>query len=130
MDKDIQRIIKRLDELVPEVVRINEAAMDEALDMVLASARQNAPVKTGQLRDNIEKRKRRRGGTVRGTIGVKGRISKKGAPGDPHMDAAMANEFGTQFMSAQPFLYPALKNNRARIRELFAARHREGLRKG
>ena len=117
MDSDMKRIIERLEELVPEVVRVNETAMDDALNVVLADARRNVRVGKGTLRDSIRKRRRRRGSSVMGTVGSS-------------EESALFNEFGVEHMPSQPFLYPALKANRARIREIFARKQREGLRKG
>jgi len=115
MGDDINAILRRLDELAPEIIKIYEEAMDEALDVILVEARDKAPRDTGRLKASLRKsRRRRRGNTVRGTVGT-------------FEPSAMFNEFGTQFMKPRPFLYPALRSSEGRVREIFERRLKEGL---
>ena len=115
-DEDLDQIFERLAKWGNEVVNVNEEALTEALEIICAAAKQNAPVDTGTLRDSIRIRKRRRGNTVMGTVGSS-------------LDYAPPIEFGTSKMEAQPYLYPAIKNNRARVREIFAKKQRELLKR-
>ena len=118
MGDDINTILERLDEVVPEIVKINEGALDEGLDLLLTAARNNAPRDTGELEASLRKsRRRRRGNTVRGTVGS-------------FKPSAMFNEFGTVNMAPQPFLYPALRDNEDRVRAIFARRQKDGLEGG
>lgn len=105
---DIDDILKRIDDLTPAALKAVENGMDEALDVLQQAAKQEAPVADedgGELRDSIFKQRRRRGDVVMGTVGTR---AEHGA----HV------EYGTSKMAAQPFLYPALKQNRGRVREI------------
>lgn len=81
-------------ELVKSVTKWTEQVMTDAIGL--------CPVDTGELQDSITSFIRRDGDGVEGTVYA-------------DKDYAGYVEFGTRYMAAQPFLYPALNNNKPKI---------------
>lgn len=91
---------------------ILEQASKEAAEIVLASAKQKVPVDTGKLRDSLDIKleKTRRESKKIWQVYSKG-VSKGG------VRYGFAVEGGTYKMKAQPFLRPALDENKERIKD-------------
>lgn len=93
-------------------LRENERRALEAIGIfVRGEAQVRAPVDTGNLRDSIDYRV----GTGRVVIGT-------------NVEYALYVEKGTSKMRAQPYLTPALEENKQRIQELAAEYLGRGLR--
>jgi len=121
--ENLDEIFQRLMEWGDEAVDISEESLTEALELVLREAKKRVPVRTGKLRDSLRIRKRRRGSTVMGTVGSS-------------LDYAPPVEFGSRhfksnvYIKPQPYLYPAIDDNRERIKEIFARNLRKTLNVG
>ena len=110
--------IEGTDETIRNLGRINDAVLAEleqavmpGTEVVAESARQKVPVDTGKLKESIQ-----------------ARVTKKNASGVTVIVAAGTDEyywlfieFGTSKMPAQPFLRPALDENRAAVKREFGA---------
>lgn len=79
-----------------------EAALKKAAEAVAAQAREQCPIDTGALKNSI-------------SVSADGNSAVISA----NTDYAGYVEFGTSKMAAQPFLVPALINNRAAIIDIF-----------
>ena len=103
---ELQRKLNALpDALEKKIVR---KAMREAIRPVLASAKANAPLKTGKLKMDLRIRARKF--KTRSKFGVQ--VTTAGGPDTPY---AAANELGTKRQPARPFMRPALHGNREQI---------------
>ena len=87
------------DEVVKEYNTAIEQAMKEAVLIVEADAKRNAPVDTGRLRASITNEVRKIAGAV-----LEGRVGT-------NVDYAKYVELGTSRQDPQPYLRPALRNN-------------------
>ena len=87
------------DEVVKEYNTAVEQAMKEAVLIVEADAKRNAPVDTGRLRGSITNEVRKIAGAV-----LEGRVGT-------NVNYAKYVELGTSRQDPQPYLRPALRNN-------------------
>lgn len=110
----LQRILKAIPDEAAKALREDMAA---AGDAVLASAQARVPVRTGRLKAALNARQLARSFQVK--VGVVGKRAAR--------DAWYARlvEFGTRHSTAQPFLFPAWKENEARVKATIA-RHLGG----
>ena len=98
-----------------------QQALDSAVDRFLpdaalfveGEAKIRTPVDTGTLRNSITH-------DVRDNVAIVGTNTKYA----PHV------EYGTRHMRAQPYLRPALDENRKRLRRMFAQIFREVFKRG
>ena len=81
--------------------RIQELFLEEAGALVAGEAKTRTPVNTGRLRNSIEYR-----------------VTEDDAIIGTNVEYAPYVEYGTSRMRAQPYLRPALDENRRRINEL------------
>jgi len=117
-----------------------DAACDEGADLVLADAKRLVPVKTGKLRAAIQKRKSKfkdggyivgvfddaaAGGRWQDTLGARAVFVEFGHAGPGRGKGTVDPtgvkgkwESGAKVVPPKPFLRPALKKNRTRIRKL------------
>ena len=110
---EVQEGIKQLEQNLPNIL---EKALEKACLIVENSAKQNCPVDDGQLRQSITH-------TVEGTraeVGT-GIYSTEGNGRQTPWSYEDANGewHTTEGMVAQPFLKPALEENKGRIIECF-----------
>lgn len=71
-----------------------------------------------ELRDDMKSRVRVDTGDLRDSIRVEtGAEGLRVGPGDEQKDKALANEFGTRHMSAQPYVVPAMEAIRRKFPE-------------
>lgn len=92
--RELQAKLKRLDvDLAREIDTANEDVADKAVKY----AKEAVPVRTGELRDNIDKRKTLNANATRLTWDVYNTL-----------DYAWYVELGTVLMAAQPYLLPAV----------------------
>lgn len=87
-------------DVIRSVNGAKKGALTTAAIIVNMSAVYRAPVDTGNLRDSITYE-----------------VSEDDAKVGTNVDYAIHQEFGTRKMAAQPFLRPALDENRARIQK-------------
>jgi HK97 gp10 family phage protein len=112
--KKLKTHIEGLDEVIKLVAELGDAAA-EALDkaakagaeIVLSAAKQKVPVDTGELRDSLILKKSR---TRKPNIRSQYYVTKKS--GAEHFAPV---ELGTSKMKAQPFLRPAIDENKRNI---------------
>lgn len=115
--KKLKTYIEGMDEVLKLVAELGDAAAD-ALDNaakagatdVLSEARRRAPVDTGRLRDSLvlKKRKVRKPNVLSSYIVTGGKGAAYFVP----------VELGTSKMKAQPFLRPAIDENRSRVAKI------------
>lgn len=111
-DKELDAQLGRMD--LRMQTKIVGAAIDQALQPILASAKAKAPVKTGRMRDSIKiaKTKKRKGGVIAGRVVTGTRAKLRIKPEDPYY-YPMAVETGHRGAAAKPFLRPALAEGEA-----------------
>jgi HK97 gp10 family phage protein len=97
--RSIDRKLRRLEAKVQR--KIVRKAIKNALKPVLDEVKANAPVETGETRDNI---KIRAGKSRRGVVRQEVRVGDKQIP---EGFAAAFTEFGTSEVPAHPFMGPA-----------------------
>jgi len=90
-----------------------DQVMEAAADRTVIRAKELVPVRTGRLKASIgkiplEESRGRVGGVVRGWIVTY-------AVGDPEAYYGLFVELGTRHMAAQPFLKPAIEEQRASL---------------
>lgn len=112
-----QLLREKLNQIVPAARVELQKALTESGEALASRQRSLVPVKSGALRSSIRVEPFSRGG-----IGV---LVKAGGPttmkpvrsGQSAMyDYAMAQELGTQEMLAQPFFFPAYRQNKTKIK--------------
>ena len=94
----LDKLLRQLKELGPEIIEAAEAGLSEVAGDAKTEMQQRVRVDTGRLRDSI----RVRGEGMDLNVG----------PGDEEKDKALANEFGTRHMPAQPYVLPAAEQAR------------------
>lgn len=104
------RSLRQLRELGEEVVQAAKSAMAQSAAQVVEDAKNHCPVKTGALRDSIKATKQQGGAAYKITSLYYGRIVEL----SPRINT--------------PFLFPALDQNRERIRDNIQAAIRRALR--
>lgn len=82
------------------------ASVQAACDLIEISAKNYVPVDTGRLQESITSEVRETGKTVVGSVA-------------PHTEYAGFVEYGTYKMPAQPYMRPALDENREAVTEIF-----------
>lgn len=118
-------IIKILKDIGIEANAVLEEAAEEGAKIALAEAKRRVPVKTGNLRDNLEitKVKSRTPDKLKKTVFVKVGFNKKAFYGT-------FVELGTRFIKAKPFLRPAIDQNRNSIAQVVNNAIDKALRRG
>jgi len=109
-DKALQKKLNRLPKVMQK--KIVRKALREGARPVLASARSKAPVRTGAMKKSLKLRARR---ARRGNFGVEVRTGTRAELGIPENDPGyypFSVEFGHGNVPAQPFMRPALDENR------------------
>lgn len=91
-------LVNKLKLLVPRIRSAAEQTVAETLLLIESDAKEFAPVDTGRLRSSIH--------AERAPNGLSGTVAT-------NVSYAPAQEFGTRFQKAQPFLFPAFEKNRA-----------------
>jgi HK97 gp10 family phage protein len=123
----IDTLKRRLIDEIPKDVRAAlETAMLQSADLVVAGARLRVPVDEGDLRDSIRHHGVREG--KRGGLYVA--ITAGEPTADGKYNTARIVEFGTMDTPAQPFLLPAYRANRRRIRTRMRRAVRDAIVKG
>src|SRR5262245_20858570 len=112
MVQGLDKLRKRLVDEIPKEVRAAlETEMIASADLIISGAKLRVPVDQGDLRDSIRRtdiRVGKRGGFY--VTVVAGQRTPDG------YNTARIVEFGTMDTPAQPFLLPAFRVNRRRIR--------------
>jgi len=101
---DDSKVRKMLKEMTPAIRKAIERFLIKAGTVVKASAKANAPVRTGRLRDSISSKV--------------DKVRQEAVIG-PNVEYAIYQEFGTKYMKAQPYMRPALEDNIDNIRDIF-----------
>lgn len=94
---------ERLEDLAPKLVEASQAAVEASAKAVLADTRANVRVKSGNLRDTAD------------IHYARGGLSAKVGWKERHDWYAVIHEFGTQRITAQPALGPAIEAERAKF---------------
>ena len=110
-EKELIKQFEKLEDDMRNAVVNN--AIDKAGDAVMADAKANVPVDTGELRDSIEKTLRQ--GNKGGVVEVGSNI---GSSAQAHGYYAFFVEYGTSKMPPKPYLRPALDKNKATATDL------------
>lgn len=105
------RSLRQLRELGEEVVQAAKSAMAQSAAQVVEDAKSRCPVKTGALRDSIKAQKQQGGAAYKITSLYYGRCVEL----SPKIN--------------KPFLFPAIDQNRDRIRDNIQAAIRQALRR-
>jgi len=101
---DDSKVRKMLKEMTPAIRKAIERFLIKAGAVIKSSAKANAPVKTGRLRDSISSNVDK----VRNEVII-----------GPNVEYGVYQEFGTKYMKAQPYMRPALEDNVDNIRDIF-----------
>jgi len=89
----LSELLKKLSAMGPAIAEAAEEAVDEIATQTQKEMQDRVRVDTGALRDSIR---------------IEGEgLERRVGPGDEERDKALANEFGTSRMSAQPYVIPA-----------------------
>lgn len=113
-----RRLAKKFERLVSQAVRnrVVRRPLAAALTPISKAAKNNVPVHRGFLKKSIGKKVKAYPGGVWGGVGPRtgGQFVHVDENGKRHVPANYAHliEFGTEKMPAQPFLRPALDQNR------------------
>jgi len=105
-------------ELLVDIEKVSDKLLEQGADQIEKDAKSLCPVKTGALRDSIEKNESKfeDGGYVISAYG-----DKHGKNGKPKFYASFVetgvNPVGDQV--PQPFLRPALHKNKRKLQQLF-----------
>lgn len=103
-----EEIVRMLQSMEDEAIKILDNASSKAADPVLQSARNKCPVKSGKLKSSIYKKEEKNRKNTRKSY----RVTTKGCR------YAMVVEAGAKKMAARPFLRPALDENFNNIRKI------------
>ena len=114
-ESDPDQLIDKLDSFERAMGNRAESAMQEATLRIQADAQRKVPVDTGRLRSSIGQEVRSGRGSVTGIVGS-------------NVEYAPFIELGTSRMGAQPYLRPALEENRRTIRRLVKQAVRQAVR--
>ena len=109
-DKVLQRKLKRLP--IATQKKIVRKALREGGRPVLAAAQQNVPVRSGRTKASLKLRARK---AKRGSFGVDVRTGTRAELGIPENDPSyypFSVEYGHGNVAAQPFMRPAMDDNR------------------
>lgn len=104
--KGLKELIAVLEKIPKELDVAVEDRLEASAQQIQTDAKKNAPLDTGKLRQSISTSRPIQGGKD-SKIWI---IQANGTGLAPY---AAFVEFGTRFMRAQPFLYPAFFKNRA-----------------
>lgn len=104
-DLDPDELAERLSDLESAITSELESAADDIGVRIQSSAAMGAPVDEGRLRSSIERVVEKAGEYIVSVVV------------GSNVEYAPFQEFGTIFMSAQPFLRPALEENKSWIIE-------------
>lgn len=126
---DINKLEKQLNKMFENIIDKLEDTMDESLDLVKNTAEELVPVKTRKLKESIKKE------IIKDDEGITGVVKAGGseAPYAPYVEFGTGQrgeashieskeEFDIDYdsewvgMAAQPFMYPAMKINKEKIK--------------
>ncbi|MCL2094772.1 HK97 gp10 family phage protein [Candidatus Saccharibacteria bacterium] len=126
--RGVQSLIKKLDSVAEIDGAIRQATV-KSTGIVQADAKQNAPVDTGNLKSSIKMNVEQNDESTTGTVSTATKYGMYVEFGAGVRGAASehpkAGELGLKFspnvagQTAQPFMYPALKKNEAKIGRIF-----------
>lgn len=105
--EDLVQLFQDMEETAEEIL---ENATKKAADMVLDEAKRRVPVRTGKLKDSLEIKKEKRKKKIKAVHQVRSKGVSQGG-----VRYAFAVENGTRLARAQPFLRPAVDENRQKI---------------
>jgi len=97
--KGVEETIRHMKDFSNDVQKEVIDGMDAVTSKVLADGKNIVPVDTGKLKESMRRRITRKRVWFTGTVGA-------------YRKYAYYVEFGTRFMSAQPYLWPAVTQNR------------------
>lgn len=100
-------------DMVDVAIKILDDAAKAAADLVLADARRRVPIDTGALRDSLEIKTEKRRKNTKITYQIRSKGVSQGG-----VRYAFAVENGVKGQKAQPFLRPAIDENRTKIRQV------------
>ena len=125
---DVSDLMNKLDEMTDNLTSGLHAALGEAGEVVRADAVKNCPVQTGRLRQsivsNVEGNSALIGPTAEYGIFVEFGTGSKGDTSVAHNTKKQwtyysgGSFYTTAGQKPQPFLVPALKNNKAKITQI------------
>jgi HK97 gp10 family phage protein len=111
---DTSRLKRRLVVEIPNAVRVGlETAMVEGANLIVAGAKLRVPVDEGDVQSSIRHHGVKEG--KRGGLYVAMTAGDKSTEADTYQVARLL-EFGTQKMPAQPYMLPAFRANRRRVK--------------
>jgi len=97
------------DKLIKEVGLKCFQNMEKACLLVEGDAKRMCPVDTGRLRASLSHEMEKKGDEVIGRVGT-------------NIEYGVYVEYGTERMSAKPYLRPALENNKGKIKQLLGGK--------
>ena len=100
-DTEVQKMLRKMP---PAIRTAIERFLIKAGLVIKSSAKANAPVRTGRLRDSISSKV--------------DKLRQEAVIG-PNVEYDIYQEFGTKYMKAQPYMRPALEDNVDNIRDIF-----------
>ena len=118
--KEAKRLDKKFKTLPAAVVRrINRRASSQAITPVLKSAKAKVPKRKGLLKKSLGRKQKSypRNDVVYSMVGP--RKGFKDEEGNNPVNYAHLVEKGTKYAKAQPFLRPAMEENRAKVTSIY-----------
>lgn len=122
----LRRLNRKLAAMPVEARKAIGEAIDKGANEIIALQKSAAPVDDGALQASIRKRRGGRGiaGDLKGEAGLSVTITAGGAAttrpvregASATYDYALAQEFGTQKMPANPFFFPAYRLLKKRVK--------------
>ncbi|MBY0754538.1 HK97 gp10 family phage protein [Clostridium sardiniense] len=137
--KGLDSLLRKLDKLGGNVEDSVKKSMQKNINLVKDEAKLLCPVATeggGYLRDRIKKSTVFRKGKVRGIVYtnveyaayVEFGTGKRGEASNTNTEVNVSYKSDWEGMQAQPYLYPALKNNKVKILENIKADIKKAIR--
>lgn len=121
--KGLDSLLKKLDKLGGDVEKVLLKSMQNNIKMVQAEAKLLCPVDTGELRNSIQSKAEKTVTGVKGTVFTNkeyapyiefgtGQVGKA-TNTNTEVDVSYKEDWGG--IPSQPFMYPALRNNKAKV---------------
>lgn len=121
---ETNRLVRQIQSMPERVRAAAKSAIEQNADELVALQQRLAPRKTGRFASSIRKEPggnelsvRVKAGGKLTTVAVNSRVSHEEAQGGVGgYDYALAQEFGTEHMTANPSFYPAYRSLKKRMR--------------
>lgn len=132
----LDSLLRKLDKLGGSVEDTLKKSMQKNINLVKDEAKLLCPVDSGDLRNSIRKKTVLRKGKVKGTVYTNSEYAayvefgtgRRGQASNTNAEVNVDYKSDWEGMQAQPYLYPALKNNKVKILENIKADVKKAIR--